>query len=74
MWEQTKAISARLSVVGCEFTAIYHSHMNTRSERVRLNMHSALCGLASACSTFVTNILHPFELIKTRFQSTQQAK
>lgn len=48
--------------------------MNEKEMRLRLNLHSVLCGVASACSTFVTNILHPFELIKTRFQSISQLR
>jgi hypothetical protein len=38
------------------------------------NRYSLLCGAASFIATFITNVLHPFEVIKIRFQSKQYFK
>ena len=36
--------------------------------------YTLLCGTASFVATFASGIIHPLELIKTRFQSMNQLK
>lgn len=39
-----------------------------------INLYTFLCGLASFSASLISNLFHPFEVIKTRLQSKLDGK